>query len=103
MATKKNNAYLDMELEWLEARAEELKKFVESNPIDQLTDRITEKKVVATIEVQIDCLRDTLQDYIKIVEGINRLKSTAEDNPKLPGKRAIRGDQSLSPIEEDFS
>jgi hypothetical protein len=102
MAAKKVN-YIEMELLWLEGKAEELKSYCDSNPITSLTERVMFKEtrgggtipiVVETIGQQIKTLRDTLQDYIKIIEAIEKLRD------KESTKRLItRGDQELSPLE----
>ena len=41
---KKENSYIELELEWLERRAEDLKAYVEKNPIEGLKDRIEWKQ-----------------------------------------------------------
>jgi len=102
MATKKVN-YIEMELEWLETKAEELRSYCDSNPLTGLVDRMAYKEtrnggtipmIVSTIEQQIKSIRDTLQDYIKIIEAIEKLREKEETK-----KIATRGDQELSPLE----
>lgn len=93
MATKKVN-YIEMELDWLEGKAEELKIYCDTNPINRLSERIVDGKVVETIGQQIKTIRDTLQDYIKIVEAIDKLREKEEVK-----KITTRGDQELSPLE----
>lgn len=103
VATKKVN-YIDLELEWLEKKAEELKTYCDLKPINELEDRVQFKEtrnggvipmVVATIEQQIKSQRETLQDYIKIIEAISKLRET-----EAAKKTQTRGDQELSPLEE---
>lgn len=93
MATKKV-LYIEMELDWLEGKAEELRAYCDQTPIAQITDRRVQGKVAATIEQQIKSIRDTLQDYIKIIEAIGKLREKEESK-----KIATRGDQELSPLE----
>jgi hypothetical protein len=93
MASKKVN-YIELELEWLEARAEELKRYCDSNPISHLRDRVLDRKVTATIEQQITSIRNTLQDYIKIIEAISKLREREETK-----KISSRGNQELTPFE----
>ncbi len=93
MATKKTN-YIEMELDWLEAKAEELRQYCDQTPIVSITDRRVSGRIAATIEQQIKSIRDTLQDYIKIIEAIEKLREKEETK-----KTAIRGDQELSPLE----
>jgi hypothetical protein len=102
-ASKKGNNYIEMELEWLEGKAEELRAYCDANPITHLEARMAYREVrgggmvpmiVETIGQQIKTIRDTLQDYIKIIEAIDRLRE------KEASKKMItRGDQELSPLE----
>lgn len=94
MATKKTNSYIDLELEWLEKKAKELKEYCDANPINTLTDRVRNGKVISDIEKQIKSIRDTLQDYVKIIEAIDKLREKEEVK-----KSSVRGDQELTPIE----
>lgn len=91
---KKKNTYIDMELEWLEEYAKELKDYCDSHRPSALKDRIVGGKTMATIEKQLASVRETLQDYAKIVEIINRLREDERGRGL-----SIRGDQSLSPLE----
>lgn len=102
MATKRLN-YIDMELEWLEGKAEELRAYCDANPLSALVDRMAYRETrgggsipmcIQTIEAQIKSIRDTLQDYIKIVEAISKLREREEVK-----KIATRGDQELTPLE----
>lgn len=102
MATKKVN-YIEMELDWLESKAEELRAYCDANPLTGLVDRMAYKETrgggsipmcIATVEQQIKSIRETLQDYIKIIEAIEKLREKEEIK-----KTAIRGDQELSPLE----
>lgn len=93
MAKKVNN-YIELELKWLEKKAEELKTYCDNNNIADLTDRMVAGKVVSKIEEQIKCVRETLQDYIKIIEAVDKLRNKEEDT-----KIAVRGGKELSPLE----
>lgn len=93
MATKKNNSYIEMELEWLEKKAEEIRQYC-NQPIHKITDRKDGDKVISKKEEQIKSIRETLKDYILIVEAIDRLREK-ETTKKI----ATRGDQELTPIE----
>jgi hypothetical protein len=104
MAVSKRNNYIDMELEWLEMKAEELRSYVDSNPLSTLIDRIQNREtrgggvipmVVATIEQQHKNIRDTLKDYALIVEAIAKLREKEEQKKML-----TRGDADLSPFEQ---
>lgn len=94
MAKAKRNTFIDMDLKWLEQKAKELKTYCDSPPISQLTDRVVGGKCMATIEEQITSRRNTLKDYLQIIEAIDKLKEV--ENSK---KTATRGDAELSPLE----
>jgi len=95
MATKKtSNNYIGMELEWLEKKAKEIREYC-NQPIHKLKDRMLGDKVVSKIEEQVKSIRETLKDYILIVEAIDKLRDKEE--AKSP---SVRGDQELSPIEK---
>jgi hypothetical protein len=98
MATTKKNNYIEMELEWLEAKAEEQRAFVDSMPLSLLKDRKDEggekSKVVATIEAIHKNIRETLKDYALIIEAIAKLREKEETKKQL-----IRGTEELTPME----
>ncbi len=95
MATKKtNNTYIGMELEWLEKKATEIREYCDQ-PIHRITDRKDGGKVIAKKEDIIKSIRETLRDYILIVEAIDRLRE--KEQAKGP---SVRGDQELSPLEK---
>lgn len=95
MAVSKKNPYIDLKLEWLENKAEEWKKYCDDRPWDKLKDRTDVKgRVVSKVEDQIKCIRETMKDYVLILEAINNLSQKEEMKKSSP-----RGDQALSPIE----
>lgn len=95
MAIKKgNNSYISMELEWLDKKATEIREYC-NQAIHKITDRKDGGKVIAKKEDIIKSMRETLKDYILIVEAIDRLRDKEESkNP------SVRGDQELSPFEK---
>jgi hypothetical protein len=103
MATAKQS-YIDLELDWLEARAKEIKDYVDKRPLEGLVERVIYKTVkgggqipiiAATIEQQITSHRAMLMDYLKLTDAIAKARE-AEDIKK----KAVRGNQALSPLEE---
>lgn len=94
MSSKKANNYIDMELDWLEKKAQELREYCDS-PISKIKDRIVSGRLMATIEQQVKSVRETLQDYAKIIEVIDKLRE--KEAAKGP---SVRGDQELSPMEK---
>lgn len=101
MAKAKNN-YIGFELDWLQAKAEQLKKYVDANPFDTLTDRKIWKhgsrgeseEIAATIEAQRKDLGQALKDYGEVISVINNLREKEEQK-----QISVRGDQTLSPFE----
>jgi hypothetical protein len=95
MATKKtSNTYISMELEWLEKKAAEIREYC-NQPIHKIVDRKDAGKVIAKKEDIIKSVRETLKDYILIVEALDRLREKEES--KGP---SVRGDAELSPFEK---
>ena len=94
--TSRGNKYIGMELDWLEEKAEEWKKYCDDRPLDKLKDRVDAKgRVVSKIEDQIKCIRDTLKDYTTIIEAV--LQHREKEDVK---KTKARGDATLTPLEE---
>lgn len=93
MAVKKTD-YTDMELVWLENKMEELKAYCDKTPIDELKDRVVGNKVTANIEAQVKCIRETLHEYIKMKEALDKLRE--REGTKKP---LVRGNVGLSPLE----
>jgi len=95
MATKKGaNTYIGMELEWLDKKAEEIREYC-NQPIHKIVDRKDGNKVISKKEEIIKSIRETLKDYILIIEAIDRLREV--EAAKGPD---VRGDQELSPMEK---
>lgn len=94
MATKKDNVIqkINPNLEWAKERAEEIRREVESQPYDQIKDRIVtlngshgpSDKVVATKEVIEAARRKALVDYVQLQELISQIEE--RDEAKLEGR-----------------
>src|SRR5690625_5440542 len=80
MGKKRSNSYIEEELNWLEERAHEIKATIESNPYNDITDRIvalegvkgSTDKIAATAEQQQKAQRDAMKDYAQLLEAIDR-------------------------------
>lgn len=94
MRTKKSNSYIEMELKWLEKKASEIREYAEQ-PIHKIVDRKDGQRVIAKKEEIIKSIRETLKDYISIIEAIDKLRE--KESAKGP---QVRGDQELSPMEK---
>ena len=104
MAIKKNT-YISVDLEWAESKLQEWKDYIDANPFHQLKDRIEWKPtskggmlpmVIATIESQIKCVRDTMKEYLAMLEVVDKLRAVEERE-----KRIQRGGKDIPESMED--
>lgn len=102
MATQKKNKYIEQDLEWLEAKLEEHKAFIDARPISLLKDRKgtrpskwgASEYIIASIEKQREDLSKALVEYSQILAIIKDLR---EDTAKK--KMLTRGNEELTPFE----
>ena len=99
MATKKLS-YISAELEWAEQRLTEWRAYIDNNPINGLKDRIewkptakggTMPMVIASQESQITSLRDTMKEYLALLEVVDRLREKEEQKAEARGSQEING------------
>ena len=99
MANKKQT-YVSAELEWAEAKLAEWRAYVDNNPINNLKDRIEWKPtskggsmpmVIASIESQIKSLRDTMKEYLALLEVVDKLREREEAKQEARGSQTING------------
>ena len=99
MATKKLS-YISAELEWAEQRLTEWRAYIDNNPINGLKDRIewkptakggTMPMVIASQEPQIKSLRDTMKEYLALLEVVDRLREKEEQKAEARGSQEING------------
>jgi hypothetical protein len=96
---KKQNTYINTELDWCEKKLEEWKKYIDDNPINILKDRIIKKQtakgsisiISATVESQIKSIRDTMKEYLQLLEVVNNLREKEE------AKKEARGNTEVPP------
>lgn len=100
MAESKNKLHILDELAWLENQAEELKKYIEANPLSEIADRIALKETknggvipvtVANREAQRKDLTQALKDYAQLLEVINKLREIEEKKIEARGGKAVSG------------
>ena len=93
--TIKKTTYINTELEWAEAQLKSWKAYVDANPLHELKDRIEWKPtakggmmpmVVASIEAQIKCVRDTMKEYLLLLEQVEKMRQAEEHK-----KKEVRG------------
>lgn len=99
MATKKQS-YVSAELDWAESKLAEWRDYVDQNPIPELKDRVQFKQtsnggaipmVVASIESQIKSLRDTMKEYLALLEVVDKLREKEEQKAEARGSQEING------------
>jgi hypothetical protein len=99
MAVKKLS-YISAELEWAEQRLTEWRAYIDNNPINSLKDRIewkptakggTMPMVIASQESQIKSLRDTMKEYLALLEVVDRLREKEEQKAEARGSQEING------------
>ena len=99
MANKKQT-YVSAELEWAEAKLAEWRAYIDGNPINTLKDRIewkptskggTMPMVIASIESQIKSLRDTMKEYLALLDVVDKLREKEEAKLEARGSQEING------------
>ena len=102
MANKKQT-YVSAELEWAEAKLAEWRDYVDKNPIANLKDRIEWKPtskggaipmVIASIESQIKSIRDTMKEYLALLDVVDKLREKEEAKLEIRGSQEVNGKMS---------
>lgn len=105
MAVIKKNIYISAELDWAETKLMEWRLYIDGNPIGEMKDRIEWKPtakggampmVVASIESQIKCIRDTMKEYLVLLETVNKMRQADEQM-----KKVARGGKDVPEAMED--
>lgn len=95
MAVTKKEIYILEEIDWAEQKLYEWKSYVDANPFDTIKDRIEWKPtakgslmpmVIASKESQIKCVRDTMKEYLILLEQVNKMRQAEEYK-----KKEVRG------------
>lgn len=93
--SKKTNNYISEELDFLERKAKEIKKYVDDNPYHLVEDRTITRRgkdgssyeeIVQKIESIHKSLRDALKDYSNLIEAIDKLREKEEAKVEARGK-----------------
>ena len=99
MATKKE-VYTSAELDWCEAKLAEWREYVDNNPIAELKDRLSYKTtsnggsipmVVASIESQIKSIRDTMKEYLLMLQQVEAMREKEAQKTEARGSQTISG------------
>ena len=98
MAVKKQSIYIGEELDWLEAKALDLRAYIDKNPFSTLADRITYKELKnggvlpitsATIEQQLSALTKAMKEYADIIKVINEMREKEEAKKEARGGTTV--------------
>lgn len=89
--------YIAFEKEYVEARLAEIKEYLDSNPFNEITDRILVlqgakgpvEKVVSSIEVQQKAYTTTLKEYMSLMEAASKLREREAAQIKARGNAHI--------------
>lgn len=103
--TTKKTTYVNAELDWAENQLAQWKKYIDNNPINMLEDRMAFRQtargaisvVSATIESQIKSIRDTMKEYLQLLEVVDRLRER-EDKKEIQ----VRAGRQLGSMAEEF-
>jgi len=89
MATKK--VYTTVELDWAEAQLATWKAYIDKNPMESLTDRLSYKEtktgglipmVVASIEQQGKFIQETMKNYLLLLKEVELMREKDEAKQK---------------------
>lgn len=103
--SKKKELLIEYELEFLEAKLQELKEYIEANPFSKLADRMAWKETkgggaipicIANKEAQRKDLTQALKDYAEILRTVDSMRE------KEAAKIETRGGSELSTMAEEF-
>lgn len=94
---KKQETYINAELEWAEQKLKEWRGYIDDNPINGLDDRIVERQtpkgtvsmISATIESQVKSIRDTMKEYLQLLEVVDKLREKEEAKKEARGKSGV--------------
>ena len=93
------NKFSKVKLAWAKVQLESWMAYVDANPFDKMEDRTklrptknggTMLEVVATIEAQQKGIRETIKDYLLLLEVVMKLESEGGgDDPEARGGEII--------------
>jgi hypothetical protein len=95
---KKAQLLIEYELEFLEKKLKELKKYIEDNPFSKLADRMAYKEtknggvipiIVANKEAQRKDLTQALKDYAEILRTVESMREKEESKKEARGSASV--------------
>lgn len=96
----KKEVYTSAELDWCEQKLLEWKEYIDQNPIHALKDRIewkptakggTMPMVIASVESQIKSLRDTMKEYLSMLQQVEAMREKEAQKAQARGSVTING------------
>jgi len=103
MAKQQKALLIEYELEFLETKLQELKEYIQSNPFNELKDRMAYKETkgggvipicVANKEAQRKDLTQALKDYAEILRTVDSMREKEEAKVEVRGKGELSGNAS---------
>lgn len=100
MAKQQKALLIEYELEFLETKLQELKEYIQSNPFNELKDRMAYKETkgggvipicVANKEAQRKDLTQALKDYAEILRTVDSMREKEEAKVEVRGKGDLSG------------
>lgn len=89
--------YINAELDWAEQQLLTWKQYIDSNPINLLTDRIEWKEtrgglvpqVIASIETQGKFIQETMKNFLALLGEVNKMREVEEAKKEARGKSTV--------------
>jgi hypothetical protein len=105
--SNKRRTFIDIELEWAEQQLRTWKEYIDSNPINELKDRIEWRPngrggkspvVVATIEQQGKFIQETMKNYLALLKEVdimrerefNKMEARSDSNVPTHAKNFLK-------------
>lgn len=95
---KKKELLIEYELEFLEEKLQELKKYIKANPYDELDDRMAYKETknggmiptcISTKEAQRKDLTQALKDYAEILRTVESMRFAENAKKEARGSGVV--------------
>jgi predicted RNA polymerase sigma factor len=98
MAGKKQNSYINVDLDWAESQLNSWREYIDANPIHLLDDRWGKKEmprggqtwvVTATREQQIKAIQETMVKYLQLLEIVDKLREKEVAKAEAKGSSSV--------------
>lgn len=95
MATKKESSLIQYEIEFIESKLAELKKYIEDRPFDKIVDRTRMQQTLkggyievlsASVEVQRKDITSAIKEYAELTIVVEKMRQQREESEKAVAK-----------------